>query len=191
MSPSCRRPYSVPPLRQQQQLSSKQPSSSMSSSKTSLCSEVIATVLTVDLVCAGHGLLCSLSDKLESKTQESRRISKEFEGAVAVQDAGMQTLEVWLLPALRPSALPILQCIVRSLQEDEPFPAYTWLNMLSMSRSFDIIVGITIILITIARGLLTITATWISSLSILHFMCMLCVLDASPMHVQQRGPMCP
>ena len=41
-----------------------------------------------------HCLLCSLSDKLEIKTQESRRISKEFEGAVAVQDAGMQTLEV-------------------------------------------------------------------------------------------------
>lgn len=39
-------------------------------------------------------LVCRLSDKLEVQTQKSRRISKEFEGAVSLQDAGMQTLEV-------------------------------------------------------------------------------------------------
>jgi len=35
-----------------------------------------------------------LSDKLEIQTQKSHRISKDFEGAVTLQDAGMQTLEV-------------------------------------------------------------------------------------------------
>ncbi|DBA76291.1 TPA: hypothetical protein ACH3X1_010005 [Trebouxia sp. C0004] len=34
-----------------------------------------------------------LSDKLEIQTQKSHRISKDFEGAVTLQDAGMQTLE--------------------------------------------------------------------------------------------------
>ena len=53
----------------------------------------VSSLLALTIYC----LFCSLSDKLEIKTQESRRISKEFEGAVAVQDAGMQTLEVCLL----------------------------------------------------------------------------------------------
>lgn len=54
------------------------------------------------LCCA---LLCSLSDKLEAKTQESRRVSKEFQGVVASQDAGMQTLEVCLLAVAFPGKL--------------------------------------------------------------------------------------
>lgn len=71
----------------------------MSFSKISLCSTVIAAIPTAKQVHAYRcALLCSLSDKLELKTQESRRISKEYEGAVAVQDAGMQTLEVHLFP---------------------------------------------------------------------------------------------
>lgn len=42
---------------------------------------------------------CRLSDKLEIQTQKSLRISKEFEGAVCLQDTGMQTLEVAELPS--------------------------------------------------------------------------------------------
>ena len=41
--------------------------------------------------------VCSLSDKLEVQTQKSHRISKDYEGAVCLQDAGMQTLDVTTL----------------------------------------------------------------------------------------------
>ncbi len=38
---------------------------------------------------------CACADCLtEIQTQKSHRISKDFEGAVTLQDAGMQTLEV-------------------------------------------------------------------------------------------------
>lgn len=88
----------MPTLRQQQQLSSKQPSSSMSFSKISCCSTTIAANSITEQVPADHcALVCSLSDKLELQTSESRRISKEYEGAIAGQDAGMQTLEVCLV----------------------------------------------------------------------------------------------
>ena len=103
MRPSCRRPHSVQTSRQQLQRSSKQPSSNMSLRKT-CCAGVVAAAF----LCGGNHVLmtgawiCSLSNKLEAKTQDSRRISKDFEGVVASQDAGMQTLEVCLLASISP-----------------------------------------------------------------------------------------
>ena len=56
---------------------------------------------------------CRLSDRLEVKTQEARRFSKDYEGACVVQDAGMQTLEVPHQAALFDTGFESLQSTVQ------------------------------------------------------------------------------
>ena len=97
MKHNCIRLCSEPTWKQLQLPSSRQHSNSMSYSTalkptarlSVLISHCHLAVLTNTYVCWRR-----LSDKLEIQTQKSHRISKDFEGAVTLQDAGMQTLEV-------------------------------------------------------------------------------------------------
>lgn len=88
---------SEPTWKQLQLLSSRQRSNSTSySTALKLTTRLPVLISRCHLAVLMNIQVCSrrLSDKLEIQTQKSHRISKDFEGAVTLQDAGMQTLEV-------------------------------------------------------------------------------------------------